>query len=267
MKELVVVKVGSNSLLDDGGSLEQGQFQSIADQMAALEEEYDFALVTSGAVSAGMDEKGIKRPGPEDEQYDVPSLQYFAAIGQPLLMERWREAFRPYAKAVGQCLITNYELKQPQEEGPFIGTVSRTILEGDVPVINENDAVAADEIRVGDNDRPAAMITIALARTGLWRACSALLLTDVDGLHRNYLSEDEELVSEVVNPIDALGLVRDTKTVHGSGSMRTKIEAAQIVYDSGLDVRLMVANGRTDNVIARSLQGEVGTCFLPKHNT
>ena len=255
MKELLVPKVGTSTVLDENGLLDQRQFNSIADQLAEVGHMYDFAIVSSGAVSAGAEEKGEKR---EDYVDDIAALQYFASIGQSLLTERWREAFRPYGKAVGQCLITRYELGIEWERGPFINTIGQLIEAADVPIINENDAVATEELRVGDNDMIAAMAAVAISSLGLWSNCVVLELTDVDGVYRDYGTSDQRLIKEISDISKFRHVVEDNcDSIHGTGGMGTKFDAAEYANKKGIS--FIIANGKAPRVISSALIGKTGT--------
>jgi len=255
MKQLLVPKVGTSTVLDENGLLDQRQFESIAEQLAQISDIYDFAIVSSGAVSAGAEEKGENR---EDYADDIAALQYFASIGQSLLTERWREAIRPYGKAVGQCLITRYELGIERERGPFVSTIGQLIQAGDVPIINENDAVATEELRVGDNDMIAAMAAVAISSLDLWTNSVILELTDVDGVYENYGTSDQRLIKEINDISKFRHVIEDNSdSIHGTGGMGTKFDAAEYANKNGIS--FIIANGKAQRVIWSALIGKTGT--------
>ncbi len=255
MKDLLVVKVGTSTLLDEQNLLDQSQFDSIAKQLIEIEEEHDCIIVSSGAVSAGAEQKKQDRLLYGD---DILAKQYFAAIGQPLLMNRWQEAYLPYGKAVGQCLITNFELEVEHEKGPFVATINRLLSSQDVPVVNENDPVATEELRVGDNDMIAARVAVAVANLGLWSICRVIELTDVDGVYEGYGTTDQQLIPVIDNPADFLHVISEERMAsHGTGGMPTKFAAAKYTNASGIS--LTIANGREENVISRALESKTGT--------
>ena len=257
MSELLVVKVGSSSLLDQGGRLDQGQFDRIAEQTERFTG--DIAVVTSGAISAGCEKIGVQRSAYED---DYAGLRWLAAVGQPALMERWNHAYDVYDRNAAQLLVTPYELSIKHESVHFIETLTRSLQEGTVAIINENDAIADEEIKLGDNDRLSARIAAALGATGLWHTTSLVLLSDIDGLYENFGTEQQTLVTEVVSIADVRHLAKDTNGTHGTGGMHTKFDAAHIATSAG--VKTYLAHAAEPNAIGLALSGKIGTYFEPK---
>ena len=205
-------------------------------------------LVSSGAIGAGCVEMGLdKRPA------DVAEQQAVAAIGQRALMTHWHEAFAEHGLGVGQVLLTRADFDDRLRYLNIRNCVGKLQEMGCVPVLNENDSVAVEEIRFGDNDLLAALMCNAL------RADVLLLLTSVDGL----LDEKGRVLDRVDNVIDKLALVRqDEKTGFGSGGMQSKLEAARVVVEAG--ELAVIASGREPDVIRRVLDGErLGSVFAP----
>ncbi|MFN4073246.1 MAG: glutamate 5-kinase [Thermus sp.] len=243
----LVIKVGSAVLAGPGG-LEGWVMGEIARQVLALRQEgREVVLVSSGAVAAGMAALGLPRP------QDMPTKQALAAIGQPLLMAAWREAFAP--TPVAQVLLTAEDLASRERYLNAKATLFALLRLGVVPVINENDTVAFQEIRFGDNDQLSARVA-ALVEAGL-----LLLLSDVDALY-----EDDPKRNPRARPIPEVERV-EAVLAHagegnplGSGGMRSKLLAARIAGRVGIPTLLLP--GRRPGVVLEALAGaSLGTYF------
>ena len=254
----VVVKIGTTSVTDAVGGVAHDVLASVASDVAALRDEgWSVVVVTSGAITAGWAEVGAGRPRPHDSTV----LQAVSAVGQPLLMDAWRHAFAPHALSVGQVLLAPLDFSH---RGQYLHARSTLVaLEqlGVVAIVNENDAVADEEIRFGDNDRLAALVA------NLVGASHLVLLTDTAGL----LTADPRLdphatLIEVVTSIDAqvAGLAGRSRSGVGSGGMASKVAAARIATWSG--VRTVIAPAREPAALRRALDPTptVGTTFEPR---
>ena len=246
----VVVKVGSSSLTTADGAFDIDRVQSLARELSALHARGTrVVLVTSGAIAAGLGPLGLSR-----RPRDLETQQAAAAVGQGLLIHHYSEAFATHGLLVAQLLLTVDDVLRGTTYRNALNTISRLFRLGVVPIINENDTTATHEIRFGDNDRLAALVA------HLVRADALVLLTDVEGLYTKHPSEPgSELIAQV-DDVNALAV--DTSRVGskvGTGGMRTKLEAAQIASQAGVDVIL----GHADR-LAEILAGEeVGTHFSP----
>jgi glutamate 5-kinase len=247
----VVVKIGTQLLTAEDGdrpSLDAGFIRRIARQVVQLRKQgRQVTLVSSGAVGAGCVALGIKkRPS------DLAELQAVAAVGQRQLMTEWHKAFHRYKMGVGQVVLTRTDFDDRVRFLNIRNCVNKLHELGSVPVLNENDAVAVDELRFGDNDLLAAMTANAL------RADALLLLTVVDGL-----LDDGGKVIDLLDDMSVYQkLPHGGSSKWGKGGMSTKLEAAKRVMDAG-EVAV-IASGREDNVITRVLAGErLGTVCLP----
>jgi glutamate 5-kinase len=245
----LVVKVGSAVLAGEGG-LDLEVMAHLAEQMAALRREgRRLALVSSGAVAAGMRHLGLPRPK------DMPGKQALAAVGQPLLMEAWRKAFRPFGVEVAQVLLTAEDLESRARYLNARGTLEKLFELGALPVINENDTVAFDEIRFGDNDQLSAQVS-AVVGAGL-----LVLLSDVDALYEEDPKKNPQArpLKEVGRVEEVLGLAGEGNPL-GSGGMRSKLLAAKRAADVGIPTLLLP--GRERAALLRALKGEpLGTYF------
>ncbi|MEM1097837.1 MAG: glutamate 5-kinase [Planctomycetota bacterium] len=251
----VVVKIGTQLLTKPepgqvgGVALDARFIGSVAGQVAKLRARgVRVTLVSSGAIGAGCAALGMaQRPT------DVAEAQAVAAVGQRNLMTAWHTAFTRRKLGVGQVLLTRSDF---DDRGRFLNIrncVSRLYELDCVPILNENDAVAVEELRFGDNDVLAGLTTNAL------RADALLMLTVVDGL----LDDDGQVIDRVDDVVGALSAVRAEKSGWGSGGMASKLEAARVVTEAG-EVAV-VANGRSKDVVLRLLDGEagIGTVFAP----
>lgn len=251
----VVVKVGTSSLTHSDGSLNASMFESLARQISALKVSgHEVLLVTSGAVAAGVAALGLaERPG------DIGTLQALAAIGQSRLMERYNTVFAPFGVVTGQVLLVPNDFGDRQQYLHARQTMLRLIELGVVPVVNENDAIANDEIRFGDNDRIAALVAHSVAADVL------VLLTDQEGLYTKDPRQhsDAQLIPTVSPDDDLLSVSAGSAgTARGSGGMASKLSAARIASWSG--IRTVIARAERDNVLVDAVGAApgVGTSFL-----
>ena len=252
---VAVIKVGTNVLADSLGHLDRHRIQSLADQLQRVwASGRKLALVTSGAIGAGVGKLGLgKRPT------DLSQLQACAAVGQSALMQHYQECLAPHGIHTAQILLTAGDFDNRARYLNARNTI-RTLFEYNaLPIINENDTVSVAEIKFGDNDRLAAMVT------NLLRAPLLVLLTNVDGLYSDdpRINPEAALVS-VVPKIDlaVTNLAATTTSTLGTGGMQSKLRAARLATAAGESV--IMANGSLDGILDRVFAGEpVGTLFLP----
>ncbi len=246
----LVVKVGTNLLTDATGRLDKAMISAIGRQLGMLSERgIRVTLVTSGAVGSGMSIAGLtSRPR------ELPMLQASAAIGQPTLMGLYARAMARFDLHVGQLLVTRTDFEHRTPYLNIRNTIAALHRLRALPIINENDTTAVDELgRFADND------TIAALVTNLVKADLLVLLTVADGL-LNAEGQRIDLVPRVTP--DVLKLARTEKSSLGSGGMASKLHAVSMVSDAGEAV--IIANGRERNILVRLLEGErLGTIFAP----
>ena len=257
MTSRAVVKVGTSSVTDGDGWVDRSVLAEIASDVHELAiSGVEVAVVTSGAVTAGWADVGGGRGRPRDSV----TLQAVSAVGQPLLMQSWREAFAAHDRGVGQVLLSPLDFSH---RGQYLR--ARATLEAlwgldVVPVVNENDAVSDDEIRFGDNDRLAALVANLVGAEFL------VLLTDTPGL----LTADPRLdpsatLIEEVSAIDAslMDIAGASRSGVGSGGMASKLAAARMATWSG--VTTVIAAARNDHPLRAALRGGgTGTVFRPR---
>ena len=262
MKRLVV-KVGTSTVMGEtsGGPPDRVFLNSLAAQIARERDNgRQMILVTSGAVGAGM-----FRLNKTERPRTLPEKQACASVGQGVLMALYADIFANYGIAVGQVLLTRDDFRNRARYNNARNTFEALLAGGVLPIVNENDTVATDEIKVGDNDTLAALVASLVGADGL------LLLSDVDGLFDKNpaLHSDAQMiptVSSLTPEIRAMAS-SDTGTAGGgTGGMRTKLSAAQIAVSSG--IALWIARGRKPNVLADCLARVPGsgTYFAPLPN-
>ena len=252
---LVVVKVGSSSLRDAAGLLDRSQVRALSSQVAALRADgVQVVVVSSGAVAAGMGLLGLaERPT------DTPTLQAAAAAGQSALVQAYQDVLDEHGLVGAQLLLSQDDFVIRRRYLNARTALRRLLELGSVPIINENDAIATDELTYGDNDHLAALVASMLG-AGL-----LVLLSDVEGmLDRPPTQPGATLVRVVADPDDVdLERIGGVGSVVGSGGMRTKIGAAQVAVRSGMHV--VIADARRPDVITDVARGEdVGTWFVAR---
>jgi glutamate 5-kinase len=251
----VVIKVGTNVLADTAGHLDRHRIQSLADQLHRIRTGgRRVVLVSSGAIGAGVGKLRLgKRPG------DLPHLQACAAVGQSALMQAYQECLAGYAVQTAQILLTAGDFDNRARYLNVRNTILTLFEYGCLPIINENDTVSVAEIKFGDNDHLAAMVT------NLLRAPLLVLLTNVDGLYSDdpRTTPDAQLLGTVPHIDRAVTeMAGASKSLLGTGGMRSKLRAARLATAAGEAV--IMANGSIDGVLDQVFAAEpVGTLFLP----
>jgi glutamate 5-kinase len=255
----VVVKVGTNVLTGSDGTLHRGRVRALADQVQRLRAvQRKVVLVSSGAIGAGVGELGLgKRPT------NLRHLQACAAVGQSVLMRAYQEALAGHHIHPAQILLTAGDFDHRARYLNVRNTIL-SLLEWDcLPVINENDTVSVAEIRFGDNDHLAAMVT------NLLQAPLLILLTNVDGLYAADPATDPAAQLLATVPMidgSVAGFAGPTKSALGTGGMGSKLKAARLVTASGESV--IIANGSVPDILDQLFAAEpVGTLFLPHGGT
>jgi glutamate 5-kinase len=256
----IVVKVGTRVLTRPDGQLDQERIDSLAQQIhQVMETGRKVVLVSSGAVGAGMGRLGLKsRPT------DLAMLQAVAAVGQSVLIESYERALFKYGRHAAQILLTAEDMEHRIRYLNARNTLVSLLELGAVPIINENDTVAVEELQTtfGDNDRLAAMIT------NLILAPLLILLSDVEGLYDGDPKSAGSKVIPIVDRLDdsILSLVRDKLGGVSKGGMASKLEAARLATTGGENV--IIAHGRSADVLPRIMAGEsIGTLFLAQGQT
>ncbi len=253
----IVIKLGSRVLVKSTGKPDSRHMRSLVKQIAALNREgREVVVVSSGAIGAGMEALGMKkRPA------KLPDLQMAAAVGQCRLMSRYDDLFAAESCRVGQVLLTRANFQHKIRMTNARRTIENLLRHHVVPIINENDTVADEEIKAdlsfGDNDHLSALLV------KLIRADLLLLLTTVNGFYKRVASGRTQRTSylESITP-STLRCVTKSTSALSKGGMRSKLSAAQIATKAGATA--VIANGRSADIVTRIMDGDdVGTIVVP----
>lgn len=252
----VVVKVGTSTLAHHTGCLNIRRVEKLCRVLSDLKNSgHEVILVSSGAIGMGVGKLSLKeRPS------DIPTKQAAAAVGQCELMYTYDKLFQEYNHTVAQILLTGSDFRHDDRYHNFQNTMRR-LLELDVlPIINENDTIATEEIKVGDNDTLSAMVAVSIGAERL------ILMSDIDGLYTADPHKDPnaKLIPEVHElSAEILALAGGEGSALGTGGMRTKLNAAQLCMDAGCE--MVILNGEKPSLLYSLFDGEaVGTRFFAK---
>ena len=254
----IVIKVGTSTITYANGKRNFSQIDRLACEISDLQNQgKEMILVTSGAVAVGVDRMGL--PG---KPKTIPGKQAAAAVGQGVLMHTYEKFFADYGQIVAQVLITKTEAIDRHRYTNTRNTFMELMRQRVIPIVNENDVVALDELKIGDNDNMSALVA------GIVDADLVIILSDVDGLYTAnpqthpdavIVPEVAEITPEIEASAGGVGSAR------GTGGMATKIQAAKAATSSG--IHLVIASGTEKNAITRVLQGEeLGTLFVSREN-
>ncbi|MGE4170007.1 MAG: glutamate 5-kinase [Candidatus Margulisiibacteriota bacterium] len=250
---LTIVKIGTNLLTTNEGRLDLNNLRGLIDQIAALHKAgHRFIVVTSGAITCGSERMHICATS-------IPQKQAAAAVGQGLLMREYIEFFGRHGLEVGQILLTKDVLSHPIAKENALNTINTLLMCNVIPIINENDSVATDEIgaKFGDNDELSSLVA------KLIQAGRLLLLTDIDGVFSSNPKLDAKatLLPELKIGPNTLKLAEDVSNGRSRGGMTSKLKSAKDATDAGIEV--YIANGRNATVIADIFAGKpTGTRIL-----
>lgn len=252
----IVVKVGTSTLTHNTGNLNMKQMDKIARVLCDLKNQgREIILVTSGAITAGVSKLGLS-----ERPRSVMAKQACASVGQCEIMYIYDKLFSEYNYTVSQILLTKDITEDEELKNNIVNTLETLLSYNVIPIINENDSVAVDEIVYGDNDTLSA-VTAKLAKADL-----LIILSDIDGLYdynpqTNINANLIPVVHKITPEIEKLGGKSNSKV--GTGGMATKISAAKIAVNSGID--MIILNGSKPELIYDALEGkQIGTLFVGK---
>lgn len=254
----IVVKVGSSTITYPNGKCNYFRIDRLARELSDLQNQgKEMILVTSGAVAVGVDRLGLS-----EKPKNIPAKQACAAVGQGLLMHTYEKFFAEYGQVVAQVLVTRSEMLDRHRYTNARNTFMELLKKRVIPIVNENDVVALDELKIGDNDNLSAMVASVVD------ADLVVILSDVDGLYTaNPQTHPEAIlrhcVEEITPEIEASAGGAGSSV--GTGGMCTKIQAAKSATTSGIN--LVIASGSENDAVMRILNGEdIGTLFVSREN-
>src|ERR1700720_1060694 len=247
----VVVKVGTTALTSKTGMFDVGRLEKLADAIETrMKAGSDVVIVSSGAIAAGLEPLGLTR-----RPTDLATKQAAASVGQVALVNSWSSAFARYHRTVGQVLLTAHDIAMRAQHTNAQRTLDRLRALHAVAIVNENDTVATNEIRFGDNDRLSALVAHLVGADAL------VLLSDIDGLYdSDPRKSDARFIPEVSAPGDLDGVVAGRGTHRGTGGMASKLSSALLAADAGVPVLVAAAS----DVGTALADASVGTVFAPR---
>ena len=248
----IVVKIGTSSLTDKRSRLDPRKVGKLVEETMRLRARgKEIIVVSSGAIGAGVGRLNLER-----RPLEMPSLQAAAAVGQGILMQVYSKYFGDYEQPVAQMLLTAEDFTDPRRYRNFRNTLATLLRWGVVPIVNENDSVEIEEIRLGDNDTLSAHVAVGA------KADLLVILSDVGGLYTGRQGSKRgrliRTVERVTPEVERLA----GETFRGFGGMLTKVGAAKIVTKAGIPA--VIASSEKERVLERIIAGEeIGTIFLP----
>tara|TARA_B100000945_G_C20367354_1_gene590318 strand:+ start:85 stop:1179 length:1095 start_codon:yes stop_codon:yes gene_type:complete len=249
--KIIVVKIGSSNLVDGKGKLKEKWLKSFVKDIKNFKKKGKyFVIVSSGAIALGQNYLKVKK-----KKLKIEMSQALASIGQIYLTNIYRKMFDKNKIKIGQILISPDDTEQRRRAINIKRTFENLFKLGAIPIVNENDTTATSEIKYGDNDRLAARVAQIISANVL------INFSDVDGLYNS--KKNKKIIKEVKNINDEIySFVDYKKNSYGSGGMSTKLEAAKICMSSGC--YMAIANGKHINPLAKLINSNVCTWFLPK---
>ena len=245
-KKRILLKIGSNTLTKETNHISRGKIEDIGMQIAALKDDYEFVIVSSGAIAAAK--QFVKLEAPDNEIFVKQAL---ASIGQPHLMRIFHENFSDLGLHTSQCLLSYSDFEKTETKVNIVNTIDILVKNSYIPIINENDTVSTDEIKFGDNDKLAALTAVLLDVDIL------IIATNTNGIYTKASIHDTHpetirLVTDLQTLEKEIG---DAKSSHGTGGMQSKIDSAAIAKAANIET--WIVNGLEDNFILKALQNEI----------
>ncbi len=245
-KKRILLKIGSNTLTKETDNISRGKIEDLANQIAKLQNTCEFIIVSSGAIAVAK--QFVKL---ESKQQDVFVKQALASIGQPHLIRIYQEIFREYGLLSSQCLLSYSDFEKKESRTNIMNTINVLVNNNYIPIINENDTVATDEIKFGDNDKLAAL-TASLLDVDL-----CIIATNTNGIYtKSSIENGTPETIKVVEDFNALKAeIVSSKSSHGSGGMQSKVEAAEVTKAAKIET--WIVNGLEDNFIVNAMDNTV----------
>ncbi|WP_246615830.1 glutamate 5-kinase [Aquimarina litoralis] len=245
-KKRIVLKIGSNVLTKETDHISRGKIEDIGNQIVALQDQYEFVIVSSGAIAVAKQFVNLESNGKE-----ITVKQALASIGQPHLMRIFQESFRDLGLLTSQCLLSYSDFEREQSKKNIVNTINVLIANNYIPIINENDTVATDEIKFGDNDKLAALTACLL------EADLLLIATNTNGICTKESVENKTF--KTIDEVDDLELLNNeivsSTSKHGTGGMKSKVQAASITQECNIET--WIANGLEENFMVNAINNAV----------
>ncbi len=258
----IVIKVGTSTLTHDNGKINLARVDKLSEVLSDLMNQgLEIILVTSGAVGVGMSKMKL-----DTRPTSIRERQAAAAVGQSELMHLYSKFFSEYGHIVGQILLTKDVIEHKHSRINVINTFETLLERGIIPIVNENDSVATEELELEDNHTFGDNDTLSAIVSTLVNADLLILLSDIDGFYNDdpHINKDAQLISEISTVND--DVVNSAKGVlgnKGTGGMTTKINAARICLNAGIN--MIIAQGKSPQILYQILKGEqIGTLFHRK---
>ena len=245
-KKRILLKIGTNTLTKETNHISRGKIEDIGMQIAALNDQYEFVIVSSGAIAAAKQFVKLESNGKE-----IIVKQALASIGQPHLMRIFHENFSDLGLLTSQCLLSYSDFEKEQSKVNIVNTINVLLENNYIPIINENDTVATDEIQFGDNDKLAALTAVLL------KVDILIIATNTNGIYTKSSIHNE--IPETISLVTDLKLMQqevgDSKSSQGTGGMQSKIEAAAIAKEANIET--WVINGLKDDFILKAINNTI----------
>jgi len=255
MSRIIVIKIGTAAIVGQDGLPETAVLQSITGQVIELQKQnYQVVIVSSGAVGIGKGQlKNVKLTDADELQ----KKQIMSSVGQPQLLRLWQRAGEETGLTMAQCLLTRRDFTNAEQEQEMQQLFTQMLEAKIVPIVNENDFLAPEELDFSDNDQLATFVA------GMLKAKRLILLSNVNGLYDGNPNNVKSKIIHIVKDIRAVqGYVQEQKSEGGLGGMRSKLDAAKTMQK--LKTPMHLANSRQPNVVLDIVAGKLaGTCFLP----
>ncbi len=243
-KKTILLKLGSATLTKNTSFISRGKIEEIAREIQQLKQSYNFVIVSSGAIAVAK--QFVNLAGKKD----IHVKQALASIGQPHLMRIFMEVFSDLGLHTSQCLLSYSDFEHEDSRVNIKETIHVLVENDYIPIINENDTVATEEIKFGDNDKLAAK-TASLLNVDL-----LIIATNTDGIYKQYVEDGiNETIMEIHNITEILPSVSNLKSDQGSGGMLSKIQAAEIAQKAGIETWLV--NGHKENFLSKAIEGKI----------
>jgi len=253
-KKRILLKIGTNTLTKETNFISRGKIEDIGRQISELEGQYEFIIVSSGAIAVAKQFVNLESKGK-----GINVKQALAAIGQPHLMRIFQENFRELGLLTSQCLLSYNDFERVKSRQNIVSTINVLVENNYIPIINENDTVSTDEIQFGDNDKLAALTAVLL------RVDLVIFASNTNGIYtkNSILNNEKETIQHVHDVAKLMSEVADLKSSQGSGGMQSKIEAAELLQQNHIETWLV--NGLDDNFILNAMRNK--TAFTKISNS